>query len=516
MASSQPSAGRPNCVRPPMSKKSRDGKGGGSRQAFDLYTWGHGGQGALGNSAFRDELEPYLVSSLRAYGGSILVDCGFDHTVVVTGDLRARAWGRAAEGQLGLESAEGVLESPRGGGCVLTPTLIGLCEGDAPAAIQAVACGGMHTVLMSMPRSSRDDPVVFTIGRGTEGQLGTGASGVIPSSSVASAVELPTELPVASVAAGGLHSAALSSHGHLFIWGDGGCGQLGLPPSPPKRTPPVSANTAQLLPSMAFEGRAELEKKVPVTVSAADVGGRSFTVLGRKHPPLQIANVSCGQYHTAACSISGEIFAWGANTDGQLGVDDNTHRFFPARVPLHHESGCVQVACGGRHTMALGSRGQVWSCGCNSHGQLGHGAQFGREPLWRFAEVSGLHTERVVLIGCGGAHAIAITTEGALYTWGKNHNGQLGLGHVQAAPAPSRIDALGYRVAWAACGGAHTACLVRLGEAGEAEQAASDVGMSTVRTARSAMSSSRLDATNRSAAQTTKRSDESMRSDLKP
>ena len=427
---------------------------------------------------------------------------------------------------------------------MLTPTLIGLCEGDAPAAIQAVACGGMHTVLMSMPRSSRDDPVVFTIGRGTEGQLGTGASGVVPSSSVASAVELPTELPVASVAAGGLHSAALSSHGHLFIWGDGGCGQLGLPPSPPKRTPPVSATTAQLLPSMAFEGRAELEKKVPVTVSAADVGGRSFTVLGRKHPPLQIANVSCGQYHTAACSISGEIFAWGANTDGQLGVDDNSHRFFPARVPLHNESGCVQVACGGRHTMALGSRGQVWSCGCNSHGQLGHGAQFGREPLWRFAEVrgpeaehslraeltsracalpggacvqvSGLHAERVVLIGCGGAHAIAITAEGALFTWGKNHNGQLGLGHVQAAPAPSRIDALGYRAAWAACGGAHTACLVRLGEAGEAEQAASDVGMSTVRTARSAMSSSRFDSTNRSAAQTTGRADSSTRSDLKP
>ena len=77
-----------------MSKKSRDGKGGGSRQAFDLYTWGHGGQGALGNSAFRDELEPYLVSSLRAYGGSILVDCGFDHTVVVTGDLRARLGSR--------------------------------------------------------------------------------------------------------------------------------------------------------------------------------------------------------------------------------------------------------------------------------------------------------------------------------------------------------------------------------------------------------------------------------------
>ena len=46
-------------------------RGGGRREAFDVYCWGHGGQGALGNSAFRDELEPYLVSSLRAHGGSM-------------------------------------------------------------------------------------------------------------------------------------------------------------------------------------------------------------------------------------------------------------------------------------------------------------------------------------------------------------------------------------------------------------------------------------------------------------
>ena len=40
-------------------------------EAFDVFTWGAGGQGALANSAFRDELEPYLVSSLRAYGGTM-------------------------------------------------------------------------------------------------------------------------------------------------------------------------------------------------------------------------------------------------------------------------------------------------------------------------------------------------------------------------------------------------------------------------------------------------------------
>ena len=63
-----------------------------AREAFDLYCWGYGGNGALGNSAFRDELTPYLVEELRACGGAVLVACGFDHTIAVCADLRARAW----------------------------------------------------------------------------------------------------------------------------------------------------------------------------------------------------------------------------------------------------------------------------------------------------------------------------------------------------------------------------------------------------------------------------------------
>ena len=55
-----------------------------------MYTFGYGGHGALGNDAFRDELSPFLVASLRSHGGTLLVECGFDHTVAITGDLKAR------------------------------------------------------------------------------------------------------------------------------------------------------------------------------------------------------------------------------------------------------------------------------------------------------------------------------------------------------------------------------------------------------------------------------------------
>ena len=130
---------------------------------------------------------------------------------------------------------------------------------------------------------------------------------------------------------------------------------------------------------------------------------------------------------------------------------------------------------------------QVWSCGCNTHGQLGHGANFGREPLWRLVEVQSLSDERVVQLACGGAHSAAVTAGGDMYTWGKNLNGQLGHGDVQAYAAPQKLLMLAQRVTWAACGGAHTACLVKVRD-DDAEDA--DIEGSTARTtARSARSS---------------------------
>ena len=169
-----------------------------SREVFDLYCWGYGGNGALGNSAFRDEHTPYLVEELRACGGTVLVACGFDHTVAVCGDLKARAWGRNSEGQLGVsvdqaeaivtprtwwagaaESREdGTEQAVKGGASVVAPRMVSICEGADAVSISGVACGGMHTALLTQPRTKGDLPLVFSMGRGNEGQLGLGLEGV--------------------------------------------------------------------------------------------------------------------------------------------------------------------------------------------------------------------------------------------------------------------------------------------------------------------------------------------------
>ena len=301
------------------------------------------------------------------------------------------------------------------------------------------------------PRAKGDVPLVYTFGRGSDGQLGCGQAGLADRVSAAQPVELPTSLSAIAVACGGLHTVAVTDHGHLYTWGHAAKGQTGLSTHQPITRP-------HLLPSSMWDGRAELERRVPITVSAEEEGGRSFVVQGRRFSPLQVASVSCGQYHTALATTEGEVYAWGSNSDGQLGQGDTEDRRIPHAVPAEYGALVVQVACGGRHTLALCADGRAWGWGCNGHKQAG---ARGGSPL-RPLMVSLLSSTRLVQVACGGAHSAAVTADGALITWGKNQNGQLGHGKASPSEEPQAVKALPHRVAWVACGGAHSAAMLRL------------------------------------------------------
>jgi alpha-tubulin suppressor-like RCC1 family protein len=453
-----------------------------SREAYDLYCWGCGASGQLGNEVFRDEVQPYLVLRLRGFGGTLLVSCGFDQTCVVNGDLRARGWGRAQEGQLGVPPEERV-ENALGVGCVLEPSTPHVCRGEKPLSVQAIAAGGMHAALITLPRSSHDEPLLFTMGRGTEGQLGTAAPPTEVKEQAAETKEpapgeetvqeklrldraynyqRPVPLPGGRVpilvACGGLHSALTTEHGQVFTWGHSAHGQTGQSTRAPVPQP-------RRLPSTVYEGRAEIEAPRPVVVSAAEEGGRTFHLKGQPGTPLQISCLSCGYHHTAACSIEGDLFVWGQNADGQLGLADTHDRGFPHLVRgFGGESAAglvLQVACGGRHTLVLTQRGAAWSFGCNAHRQLGRHDAHGVGAL-EPRPVGALAATRLVQVACGGAHSVALGADGSCHAWGKNQNGQLGLGHSDSVEGPTLVASLPPRAAWVSCGGAHTAALVRL------------------------------------------------------
>jgi hypothetical protein len=94
---------------------------------------------------------------------------------------------------------------------------------------------------------------------------------------------------------------------------------------------------------------------------------------------VSITHVNCGKYHTAAISADGDVYAWGLNDSGQLGLGSRSVKApTPAKIEAFSGRGIVQLACGQYHTLALTQDGEVYSMGfggsfLNGAGGLGHG-----------------------------------------------------------------------------------------------------------------------------------------------
>ena len=191
------------------------------------------------------------------------------------------------------------------------------------------------------------------------------------------------------------HSLAIRSDGTLWAWGADGFGQLGL-------------GTADTNPHAR-----------PARVGTAT----DWTA------------VAAGATCSLALRGDGTLWAWGANSLGQLGTGDQNARTAPARVGA--ASNWTAVACGpDDHCVALRSDGSLWSWGNNDHGQLGLGTadadshdtptRVGTSSAW-------------VAVSCGDGTTLALQGNGSLWAWGANSLGELGLGDTSDRHAPVRI-----------------------------------------------------------------------------
>ncbi|KAF4369739.1 hypothetical protein F8388_018796 [Cannabis sativa] len=170
-------------------------------------------------------------------------------------------------------------------------------------------------------------------------------------------------------------------------------------------------------------------------------------------------------------SDTGQRFAvlWGNGDYGRLGLGSLDSHWSPAPVlcSAFRDQGLRAIACGGAHTLFLTDRAfkETWRrkklalCWRSNLTAL----KYLREPL----EVSGLPKE-IVRISAGYYHSGAITVDGELYMWGKNANGQLGLGKraPKAVPLPTKVESLiGLTIKMAALGSEHSVAVTDGGEA---------------------------------------------------
>ncbi|KAG8593380.1 hypothetical protein GDO81_000806 [Engystomops pustulosus] len=197
-----------------------------------------------------------------------------------------------------------------------------------------------------------------------------------------------------------------------------------------------------------------------------------------------VRKVASGGSHTLFLLEDGIVHSCGQNNCGQLGRRSNNSsldEIYSLEAQL-----IVDVSCGVNHSVAICNEGNIFSWGEGSQGQLGSGQFPQQSPIPR--KISGLSDIRIIQISCGHFHTVALSEDSNVFSWGKNDNGQLGLGKQtpnQASPQlvkflkgvplvqvsvgryvfkPHAISSLREKgVIYISCGDEHTAVLCKEG-----------------------------------------------------
>ena len=136
-----------------------------------------------------------------------------------------------------------------------------------------------------------------------------------------------------------------------------------------------------------------------------------------------IEQISCGEAHTMVITTQKKIYTWGDDSIGQLGLGCLPNiSSSPRKLKFEpfEKFGIKTIACGGRHTIALVETGEIYSWGSNQYGQLGLGD---KNPNTRPQKII---ISDITSISCGESHAVALTAKKEIYVWGSNKYGQLG------------------------------------------------------------------------------------------
>ena len=420
-----------------------------------VYTWGHNGNGQLGDGTTTQRTVPVSLATAGALAGLKVVDIslggyvsflytGFSVAVTDTGVLVA--WGANSDGELG----DGTTTERT------TPVLVDDSGALSGKSILTVSSGDRFTIVLD------SQGFAYSWGANNWGQLGDGSTTrrISPVAVDVSGVLAGKQL--VQVAAGSEFSMAIDSNGVLFAWGLNNYGQLG-DNSLTNRSLPVVVDMSTALDgrnissiSLGYRSTLALDDSGLVHGWGLDSSGLLGTGLGNsvRAPILvvpagdltgkTIQATAFGYNHTLFIDSDGLVYAAGQNSSRQLGDGTTTDAASPiASGPtggVLDEKTFTAVSAGIYHSLALDSTGKVYSWGANSRGQLGIGSTENADPTL----VGGLISSKtIVAIAAGGYHSLALDNDGVLYSWGYNADGSLGVGDTINATSPVVVDMSG-------------------------------------------------------------------------
>ncbi|KAK4859474.1 hypothetical protein QYF36_008090 [Acer negundo] len=333
--------------------------------------------------------------------------------------------------------------------------------------VHHIACGVRHAALVTRQGE------VFTWGEESGGRLGHGVGKDIIQPRL---VESLAVTSVDFVSCGEFHSCAVTMAGELYTWGDGthNAGLLGHGTDVSHWIPKRILGPLDGLQVASVTCGPWHTALITSTGQLFTFGDGTFGVLGhgdRKSisfpreveslSGLRTIAVACGVWHTAAvvevivtqssASVSsGKLFTWGDGDKNRLGHGDKEPRLKPTCVPALIDYNFHKIACGHSLTVGLTTSGHVFTMGSTVYGQLGNPNADGKIPCLVEDKLAG---ESVDEIACGAYHIVVLTSKNEVYTWGKGANGRLGHGDVEDRKSPTLVEALKDRnVKYIACG----------------------------------------------------------------
>jgi len=349
-----------------------------------VLTLGQGDTGQLGlGPDIMERSKPALVKDLSSVSA---VCAGGMHTVCLTKDGKVYTFGCNDEGALGR-----TMEDEEEECCV--PGLV-----DLPEKARQISAGDSHTAAVT------DSGHVYIWGtfRDSSGSFGLTPDGQMQKLPVK--LGLPGDREVVKISSGSDHLAMLTSAGELFTVGCAEQGQLG--------------RVAERF--VARGGRRGLQLLLlPDRVHA-------------KNRRTVFADVWAGSYDTLALSTDNEVLVCGLNNYNQLGVPKGKviHTLTKSKALTEAAANCggwAHIVVGQHHTLALDAAGNVHALGRVEYGRLGLGEQRSTDATEPVQVGGALEGKKCIDVSAGTTVSFAVTEKGECYSWGMGSNGQLGL-----------------------------------------------------------------------------------------
>ena len=161
---------------------------------------------------------------------------------------------------------------------------------------------------------------------------------------------------------------------------------------------------------------------------------------------VKIIQIGSSSRHSFVLTMNG-LYSWGGNSNCELGLGDSTNYKTPIKINL---TNIVFFSFSAYHAMALDSNNSLWSWGSNNYGALG----LGPGDRNNRGIPQKLELRNIISVACGTKHTIALDSNGNVYGWGYNLDGQLGLGDGRCSSSPQKIELR--NIVSVTCGANHT------------------------------------------------------------